>query len=322
MKELVIGKQDANQRLDKYLRKIFAGASAGFLYKMLRKKNITCNGKRAQGKEILGEGDTVQVFFSDETYEKLRGMAQNVAQFAHLCAVDCSDLVVVYEDNLFLAANKPAGILSQKAKGTDVSMNEKILSYLIRQGCVTRESFSLFHPSVANRLDRNTTGLILAGKTLPGQQYLSGMLKDRSLWKEYHCIVAGELRRPRKLRGYLWKDERKNRVTLLAAERPGAKYIETEYRPLAHGEGGTLLSVHLITGRSHQIRAHLASINHPVIGDLKYGDFNLNRKYDKLFHVKYQLLHAYRMVLPDGTVIKADYPRVFQELAEKMRKVD
>lgn len=322
MKELIIGKQDANQRLDKYLCKVFSGASAGFLYKMLRKKNITVNGKKVQGMEKLCVGDTVQVFFSDETYAKLRGLNENNAQFAYLCTIDSSDLAVVYESDLFLAANKPAGILSQKAKETDVSMNEKILNYLIKKQAVTEESFALFHPSVANRLDRNTTGLILAGKTLSGQQYLSKILKDRSLWKEYHCIVAGELYRPQKLRGYLWKDEAKNRVQLLTTIRPGAKYIETEYRPLAHGEGCTLLGVHLITGRSHQIRAHLAGIGHPVIGDYKYGDFTLNRKYDKLFHVKYQLLHAYRMILPDGTVITADYPPVFQKLVEKMRKVD
>lgn len=199
-------------------------------------------------------------------------------------------------------------------------MNEKILNYLIKKQAVTEESFALFHPSVANRLDRNTTGLILAGKTLSGQQYLSKILKDRSLWKEYHCIVAGELYRPQKLRGYLWKDEAKNRVQLLTTIRPGAKYIETEYRPLAHGEGCTLLGVHLITGRSHQIRAHLAGIGHPVIGDYKYGDFTLNRKYDKLFHVKYQLLHAYRMILPDGTVITGRLSACFSETGRKNEK--
>lgn len=321
MRECKVEKKDAEQRLDKYLKKMFVNASVGFLYKMLRKKNITLNGKKAEGKEVLRADDTIQVYFSDETFGKLQGQAENNARFLELSQIDSSRLDILFENEMILAVNKPAGILSQKADENDISMNEQIISYLIRHKEVTEESFALFHPSVANRLDRNTTGILLAGKTLGGQQYLARILKERTLMKEYRCIVGGKVLRAEKKSGFLWKDERANRVALLSAMKPGARYIETEYTPLAYGEDCTLLSVHLITGRSHQIRAHLASMGYPVIGDFKYGDFTLNRKYDKLFHVKHQLLHAYRIILPDKTVIVAPYPNVFEALVKKMKEV-
>ena len=227
---------------------------------------------------------------------------------------------VIYEDADILAVNKPAGILSQKAKDTDISMNEEILAWLIHRGKLTPENFALFHPSVANRLDRNTTGLLLAGKTLRGQQALSQQLRDRSLRKIYHCIVAGEVASGGHLAGYLWKDEQKNQVVVLAEQRPGAKYVETAYEPLAVGKGLSLLQVDLLTGRAHQIRAHLAAIGHPVIGDFKYGDRKLNEKYRRRFQVTSQLLHACEITLTDVTVITAPYPPVFQTVLRYLRE--
>ena len=173
---------------------------------------------------------------------------------------------------------------------------------------------------MANRLDRNTTGLLLAGKTLRGQQALSQQLRDRSLRKIYHCIVAGEVASGGHLAGYLWKDEQKNQVVVLAEQRPGAKYVETAYEPLAVGKGLSLLQVDLLTGRAHQIRAHLAAIGHPVIGDFKYGDRKLNEKYRRRFQVTSQLLHACEITLTDGTVITAPYPPVFQTVLRYLRE--
>ena len=321
MRELTIEHRDAGQRLDKYLHKLLPGASMGFLYKMLRKKNITYNGKKAAGKEILKEQDVIRVFFSEETFALMQGSDASRRAFEELASVDASSVDVVFETEDFLAVNKPAGILSQKATDGDISMNERILSHLIAEGAVTPESFATFHPSVANRLDRNTTGLLLAGKTLAGQQQLSRWLKDRSIRKLYHCVVTGLLAEGGRRQGYLWKDERRNRVKLLEKETAGARYIETEYRPLLLDEkrGLTLLEVHLITGRSHQIRAHLASMGHPILGDFKYGDVKEPQKYDKLFHVKHQLLHAYEITLPDQTVIRAPYPEVMETVVKEMR---
>ena len=320
MRELVIGREEAHQRLDKYLQKYFENASAGFLYKMMRKKNIVRNGKKVQGKEILCEGDVIRVFFSDETFAAMRGGELALGLYEKLAELEDKDVDVIYEDADILAVNKPAGILSQKAKDTDISMNEEILAWLIHRGKLTPENFALFHPSVANRLDRNTTGLLLAGKTLRGQQALSQQLRDRSLRKIYHCIVAGEVASGGHLAGYLWKDEQKNQVVVLAEQRPGAKYVETAYEPLAVGKGLSLLQVDLLTGRAHQIRAHLAAIGHPVIGDFKYGDRKLNEKYRRRFQVTSQLLHACEITLTDGTVITAPYPPVFQTVLRYLRE--
>ena len=320
MRELVIGREEAHQRLDKYLQKYFENASAGFLYKMMRKKNIVRNGKKVQGKEILCEGDVIRVFFSDETFAAMRGVERALGLYEKLAELEDKDVDVIYEDADILAVNKPAGILSQKAKDTDISMNEEILAWLIHRGKLTPENFALFHPSVANRLDRNTTGLLLAGKTLRGQQALSQQLRDRSLRKIYHCIVAGEVASGGHLAGYLWKDEQKNQVVVLAEQRPGAKYVETAYEPLAVGKGLSLLQVDLLTGRAHQIRAHLAAIGHPVIGDFKYGDRKLNEKYRRRFQVTSQLLHACEITLTDGTVITAPYPPVFQTVLRYLRE--
>ena len=157
MRELVIGREEAHQRLDKYLQKYFENASAGFLYKMMRKKNIVRNGKKVQGKEILCEGDVIRVFFSDETFAAMRGGERALGLYEKLAELEDKDVDVIYEDADILAVNKPAGILSQKAKDTDISMNEEILAWLIHRGKLTPENFALFHPSVANRLGRNTT---------------------------------------------------------------------------------------------------------------------------------------------------------------------
>ena len=320
MRELVIGREEAHQRLDKYLQKYFENASAGFLYKMMRKKNIVRTGKKVQGKEILCEGDVIRFFFSDETFAAMRGGERALGLYEKLAELEDKDVDVIYEDADILAVNKPAGILSQKAKDTDISMNEEILAWLIHRGKLTPENFALFHPSVANRLDRNTSGLLLAGKTLRGQQALSQQLRDRSLRKIYHCIVAGEVASGGHLAGYLWKDEQKNQVVVLAEQRPGAKYVETAYEPLAVGKGLSLLQVDLLTGRAHQIRAHLAAIGHPVIGDFKYGDRKLNEKYRRRFQVTSQLLHACEITLTDGTVITAPYPPVFQTVLRYLRE--
>lgn len=197
-------------------------------------------------------------------------------------------------------------MLSQKAKKEDISANEYILQYLLESGTITRESLHTFKPSVCNRLDRNTSGILVAGKTLNGLQQMSKAFRERSMEKYYLAIVAGHISKPRRIEGFLKKDGVNNQVTILSEPSNDAKPIITEYRPLKLIGQVTLLEVHLITGRSHQIRAHLASIGHPVIGDTKYGNPRLNREFLKNAGVTHQLLHAYRLFLADGTKIQAD----------------
>ena len=210
-------------------------------------------------------------------------------------------------------------MLSQKAKKDDISANEYILQYLLESGTITRESLHTFKPSVCNRLDRNTSGILVAGKTLNGLQQMSKAFRERSMEKYYLAIVAGHISKPRRIEGFLKKDGVNNQVTILSEPSNDAKPIITEYRPLKLVGQVTLLEVHLITGRSHQIRAHLASIGHPVIGDTKYGNPRLNREFLKNAGVTHQLLHAYRLFLADGTKIQADAPKEFERALECQR---
>lgn len=316
MKEIVINENEAGQRLDKFLGKLLKEAPASFYYKMLRKKNIVLNDKKATGNEKLTAGDSVKLFLSDETFEKFAGKRQTNDLAA---SVPNIALEIVYEDHDVLAINKPAGMLSQKAKKEDISANEYILQYLLESGTITRESLHTFKPSVCNRLDRNTSGILVAGKTLNGLQQMSKAFRERSMEKYYLAIVAGHISKPRRIEGFLKKDEKNNQVTILSEPSNDAKPIITEYRPLKLVGQVTLLEVHLITGRSHQIRAHLASIGHPVIGDTKYGNPRLNREFLKNAGVTHQLLHAYRLFLADGTKIQADAPKEFERALECQR---
>lgn len=315
MKEFTIGKNEAGQRLDKYLRKLLPEAGSSFLYKMLRKKNIVVNGKKADGSEKLSAGDVLNIYFSDETFAKF---SQNAARASEgiefYWSLPKDKLDIIYEDEDILLINKPAGMLSQKAGPEDISANEYLIAYLLHSGQLQETELAIFRPSVCNRLDRNTSGLLTAGKSLKGLQTLSAMLKDRTVRKYYRCVVKGTLREKNEIRGWLMKDEQSNRVTILSKEVKGAKYIETAYVPIRCEHDRTLLEVHLITGRSHQIRAHLASINHPIIGDTKYGDRTINEACRKQFGIKSQMLHAYRMEFPDGSSYRAPLPEEFQRI--------
>lgn len=311
MKAFTIKENEADQRLDKYLRKLLSEAPGSFIYKMLRKKNIVLNAEKATGAEHLKVGDTVTLFLSDETFEKFASTAEKTVE--ELSRVQAQPaFAVIYEDDDVLVINKPAGMLSQKARESDISANEHIIAYLLETKALTEEDLHTFRPSICNRLDRNTSGVLLAGKTLHGLQKLSRELKSRTMAKYYRCLVRGDIPEKKVLKGYLLKDERENVASVFKNGAPNRKYIETEYAPVERLGDYTLLEVHLITGRSHQIRAHLASIGHPVIGDPKYGDERQNLIFENEAGVGRQLLHAYRVRFTDGTEVIADLPGDFQ----------
>lgn len=289
MKEIIIAENEAGQRLDKFLAKYLNEAPKSFYYKMLRKKNIVLNGKKADGSEKLHTGDTVKFFLSDETIEKF---SSNQIKRAS------AKLDIIYEDEHIMLINKPVGMLSQKAEKEDVSLVEYLISYLIDSGQVTMETLRAFRPSVCNRLDRNTSGIVAAGKSLLGLQQMGELFKTRNLKKYYRCLVKGQIQKGQYIKGYLKKDERTNTVTVTSKEVKGSMPIETEYEPVALFKDCTLLEVHLITGRTHQIRSHLASVDHPVIGDYKYGDRKINGSFQEMYGLKSQLLHAYRLEFP------------------------
>lgn len=320
MQEIKVTKNEAGQRLDKLLAKYLNEAPKSFFYKMMRKKNIVLNGKKATGNEKLEEGDIVKLFLADETIQKFSSVKIQRTK---------TNLSVIYEDEDVVLINKPVGMLSQKAKESDVSLVEHLISYLLAAGELTEESLKSFRPSICNRLDRNTSGIVVAGKSLPGLQKMGELFKERTIHKYYRCLVQGVIREDQYLKGWLKKDEKTNKVQV--SDRPSDSSdqpIETEYHPLWTEQGVTLLEVRLITGKTHQIRAHLASEGHPLIGDYKYGDRKLNDSYQKKYGLKSQLLHAYRLEFPtlEGAcgqlsekVFTTDVPPLFAKICKELR---
>ncbi|MCC2817890.1 RluA family pseudouridine synthase [Lachnoclostridium pacaense] len=305
MQTLTVTPNEAGQRMDKLLAKYLDQAGKGFLYKMMRKKNITLNGKKCDGSEHLEEGDEIQLFMADETIEKFQAAPKDPARST--AGYGYKKLDIIYEDRHILVVNKPSGMLSQKAREGDMSLNEYILNYLIDSGGLPISQLRTFKPSICNRLDRNTSGLVVAGKSLAGLQVMNGVFKDRSLHKYYQCLVAGQIKEKKLIAGFLRKDEAANTVTIYPLEVEDSVPIMTEYLPLAGNGNHTLLQVTLITGRSHQIRAHLASIGHPIVGDYKYGRQDLNDAMKKKYGVRSQLLHSWRLVMPDKLPQPLDY---------------
>ncbi len=293
MKIIIVEKNEAGQRLDKLLLKQLNKAPKSFIYKMLRKKNITLNGKKADGSEKTRIKDEIKLFLSDDTID-------NFSEAFHTANVEY-DLSVVYEDSNILVVNKPAGLLSQKAEKKDISLVEHIISYLLATGEITEEELKTFKPAVCNRLDRNTSGLVVAGKTLLGLQTMSELFRERTLDKYYLCIVKGTIKEPQIISGFLKKDEKTNKATISMKFSEGSGPILTEYRPLRYNGKYTLLRVKLITGKTHQIRAHLSSIGHPILGDGKYGDKSINLELKKAYCLEYQLLHSYQLNFPQMT---------------------
>lgn len=290
MKEIRIQENEAGQRLDKFLKKYMKEAPFSFFYKMLRKKNIVLNGKKATGKEILKLGDSVKLFLSEDTIKKFAGEVKMQTTGS------IPSLEIVYEDRQVLLLNKPAGVLSQQAKKGDISMVEALNAYLLESGQITTKELRTFHPSVCNRLDRNTSGLMAAGKTFPALQQLGKVFRERSIEKWYLCIVKGCIEKKGQVEGFLLKDKKTNMVSVGIG---GDTQIRTEYIPVAWNQEMTLLKVHLITGKTHQIRAHLSSINHPILGDPKYGDARWNETFGKKNRIRFQLLHAYSLTFPE-----------------------
>lgn len=323
MQTVFVPSGQAGQRFDKFLNRHLHSAGMGFIYKMLRKKNITLNGKKAEGKELLQAGDRVSFFFSEETYRKFTQAETVMLTPYHKAYETLKGIQVLYEDGDVLLLNKPSGYLSQKAGKSDVSVNEWLIGYLLIKEEITKETLSVFRPSVCNRLDRNTSGILLCGKTLAGSRELNRLIKTRAIHKFYQLFVKGELAAPGLLEGTLLKDSHHNKVRLQDLDAESGSYIKTAYKPVAWNERITFLEVELFTGKTHQIRAHMASIGHPLAGDYKYGDAAFNHYFREKYKVKDQLLHAIRIEFPSdcgacpqlsGKTFTASLPDVFERI--------
>lgn len=300
MQKFIVTPNEAGQRLDKLLAKYLNLAPKSFIYKMLRKKNITLNSKKCDGSEKTAVGDEVTLWLSDETIANFREAKKINRVPWHF--------KVVFEDEHILAVNKPSGSLSQKAKPEDVSVNEEAISYLLENHSIDEKSLESFKPSVCHRLDRNTSGLLIVGKSLHGLQKMSEVLKERTAEKYYLCLAEGVITKPQHIFGYLTKDEKTNQVFVSKEPTESGQAIETRYEPLGNNGYQTLLKVELITGRTHQIRAHLASVGHSIVGDGKYGSEKVNDWFRKHYRLKHQLLHSWRMEFEDYKLTAQIWP--------------
>ncbi len=307
MKEYVISASEEGRRLDKFAMNILALAPSGFTYKMLRKKNITLNDKKASGNELLSKGDVVKFYLSDDTFDKF-------SKSKSVKPVTSAMPDIVYEDDDILIVNKPSGMLSQKSSATDISLNEICISY------VNNDAAS-FPGSVSNRLDRNTSGLVTFSKTYNAAKVLASAFKDRTVRKFYKCLVFGSVDHDLDLTGSLVKDETKNTVTVYDDPASGA-YINTKVHCIKRSKYISLLEIELITGKTHQIRAHLAHAGIPIIGDGKYGDALMNARYKKEYGIRSQMLCCTKMIFPDdfelagisGKTISIDVPDLFNKV--------
>ncbi|MCR5674429.1 MAG: RluA family pseudouridine synthase [Lachnospiraceae bacterium] len=326
MKELLVDPNGVGKRLDKYLTHVLSGAPKPLLYAQLRKKNITLNGRRAAGNELLSEGDRVQCFFSDETWEKflhpafrvhggedahpvsggaggsgdtLRSEADRsfaeLMEAAEACFRRHPEISVLYEDPDLLIVDKPAGLLSQRAGQSDESLNDWVLGYLLSTGAVTVRDLGVFRPGICHRLDRNTSGIVICAVSLAAAQAVSRMLRDRTVGKYYLAAVHGEMKKERELTGALVKDRAANRSRVTDKGMAVRAFI----RPLGYlsDADATMVEAELITGKPHQLRAQLASIGHPIVGDRKYGG-SVTASDEKRFGAKWQLLHCARITFP------------------------
>ena len=304
MLEITVQKKDAGQRLDKFIGRVLKKAPLSFIYKSLRGKDIRLNAAKAAGKEILKENDVVLFRFPDVQIADLMGTEKSPAGSPKKIRLEDFGSIV-YEDEEMILVSKKAGVLSQRAEAGEVSLNEALLSYCGGAG-------AMYTPSVCNRIDRNTTGLVAFAKTYAAARMLSDAFHNRDCRKFYLAGVLGDVRGKFHEKAHLEKTSGANRVVV---GEEGTE-IETAWEDVAHatfsGKKVTLLKVELITGKTHQIRAHLSRKGYPVIGDPKYGG--------TMPGIRHQILHSWQLILPDGRSFRAPVPgqilRLFKDFDE------
>lgn len=286
MKSFVIGKNDSGQRLDKFISKAVPALPQSLMYKYIRTKRIKVNSKRAEISLRLEENDTVDMYINDEFF------APVAEKYDFLSA--SKKLSVIYEDSNIMLLDKSVGLLSHPDENEyNDTLISRVRRYLYEKGEYDPSDENSFSPSLVNRIDRNTGGIVIAAKNAESLRILNLKLKNREIDKYYLCVVHGILKKKSGiLEGYMSKDETKNKVTVSSREIPGGKIMRTEYSVIDEKDGLSLVRVKLLTGRTHQIRAQFAAAGHPLLGDGKYGTNAMNKKYG----YKKQFLYSYRLV--------------------------
>ena len=273
MKQFTAGKNDAGQRLDKFIRKAVPALPQSLMYKEIRRKNIKLNGRRAQISDKLCEGDVITLYVKDEFFAPVR------ESYDFLTA--SKKLDIVYEDENLMLLNKSVGLLSHPDNNEyNDTLISRVQRYLFEKGEYDPKDENSFTPALVNRIDRNTGGLVIAAKNAESLRILNLKLKNREIHKYYLCVVHGILdKKSGLLEAWMLKDENKNRAQVFDREIPGSKLMKTKYTVISQREDLSLVEVELLTGRTHQIRAQFAHIGHPLLGDGKYGTNALNKKY-------------------------------------------
>ena len=292
MKSLTVKKNDADQRLDKFLTKSVPNLPKSLMYKYIRKKRIKVNGKRAEISTRLTEGDVVDLYINDEFFTPV------IPKYDFLGAGN--QLNILYEDENLLVLDKKVGLLSHPDESEYVdTLITRVKKYLYEKGEYDPASENSFAPALINRIDRNTGGIVLAAKNAETLRVMNQKMKDREVHKYYLLVTHGTPKNPEDtLVGYLVKNENKNKVFVYRTPREGAKTIRTKYKVLKSENDLSLIEVELLTGRTHQIRAHFASIGCPLMGDGKYGTNQQNKTKGGY---KKQFLYSYKTVFDFST---------------------
>ncbi len=287
MKNITIKTNDANKRIDSFLQKVFPNLPESLIYKYIRTKKIKVNNKKIKPNYRLSTEDVVSLYIKDEFLEN------SVSEFNFKKSPVNID--VIFEDDNLIIINKPPGLIVHPDKECKVdSLINRIKNYLYQKGQYNPENELSFAPALVNRIDRNTSGLVIAAKNAASLAILNEKIKKREINKFYLCIVTGKLeKKSDTLKGYLEKNESQNKVYIKNSydSKSSLKTILTSYKVIKEIPNYSLLEVHLLTGRTHQIRAHFSHIGHPILGDGKYGKNSIN----KAVKYKYQALCSYKL---------------------------